>query len=69
MRNDPLARLLAAAGEEIFEEFEVECRRGKVTRIRYDYRTTAGRLFSTVAKDLETARRLRNAWLSGKIYE
>ena len=68
-RNDPVERLLAAAGEERFEEIKVECRRGTVKRIQYAYRTAAGRPFSCVAKDLETARRLRNAWLSGKIWE
>lgn len=59
MALDPKA---CPPGGEQWESFT-----SKVTgciHVQYDYRTADGDLFSTVARDLETCRRLRDEWLS-----
>jgi hypothetical protein len=52
-------------GGEQFEEFEWSWRPGE-PRVQYDYRREDGRLFSTVAPDLETARCRRDVWLAAQ---
>ena len=53
-------------GQEMFERLEcTSTRRGVVgvMYFHYDYRTPSGRLFSTVAPNLEEARARRDSWL------
>ena len=48
-------------GEEYYEYFYNRSLRKKL--IQYDYRTDDGKLFSTVAVNLKTARQKRDKWL------
>jgi len=48
-------------GQEQYEEFWSSVLRRKM--VQYDYRAKTGQLFSTVAKDLETARAKRMFWM------
>lgn len=61
MKTDIQGRSNCRAGCEKYEEFMSPFFRG--TRIQYDYRHPCGKLFSTVSKTLEEARRRRNIWL------
>ena len=60
MKSDIQGCSTCPIGGEQYEEFDS----GRGRRVQYDYRTEAGKLFSTIAPDLETARRRRDAWLA-----
>ncbi len=62
MRTDTNGCSTCPVGGEQYEEFEWSWRPGE-PRIQYDYRTLDGRLFSTVAPDLEACRARRDRWL------
>lgn len=47
-------------GQEHYEEFSI---RGR-TYVQYDYRDSAGELFSTVAASVEIARKRRDEWMA-----
>jgi len=70
MRTDDNGCSTCLAGDEHYEWFASHalkqpgawgsCRQ----RLQYDYRTPAGRLFSTIADSLEEARARRDGWLA-----
>lgn len=62
MKTDVNGCSTCPPGGEQWEAFAPSWRDG--TAVQYDYRHPNGRLFSTVAPDLETARRRRDAWLA-----
>lgn len=51
-------------GQEQYEIFD--CPVAKKALCQYDYRHTDGELFSTIARNLETAREIRDEWLEKK---
>jgi len=51
-------------GQEQYEVFASRVTRKKCCQ--YDYRTSTGELFSTVAPTLESARNKRDKWLESK---
>ncbi len=64
--NDSRGRSTCPPGEERYRRFYSPCLRGtrvRKSRVQYDYRTPDGKLFSIVAKSLEGARAMRDAWL------
>ncbi len=61
MKTDVKGCSTCPPGQERYEEFYSSIARGK--RVQYDYRTPDGKLFSTVAKSIETARARRDLWL------
>jgi len=64
MKSDVNGCSTTKAGQEQWEEFSSNITRGR--RVQYDYRTPEGKLFSCVAKDLESARQKRDKWLSNQ---
>jgi len=60
MKSDNQGTSTCAAGTESFETFT---NRG-TTYLQYDYRTTNGKLYSTVATSLQKCREKRNTWLT-----
>lgn len=60
MQSDVRGCSTCPTGREQYEYFTAFGRE----RIQYDFRTAEGRLFSTVAVDLTSARKKRDAWLA-----
>jgi len=59
MKTDVQGCSTTAPGTEHYESFISQ----GVNYIQYDYRTAEGKLFSTVATDLEVCRKRRDGWL------
>lgn len=59
MNSDARGCSTCPPGQESWESFQV----GKRSYVQYDYRTPARKLFSTVAKSLDEARKKRDRWL------
>ena len=66
MGEDGYRRLLCAAGEECWEEFETGIGVCRFMRIRYKFQTREGELFTCVARTLGIARDKRDHWLLGQ---
>jgi len=64
MNTDINGCATVAKGQEQYESFYDNFSHKQ--RIQYDYRTEAGKLFSTVANTLELARQKRDNWLKAQ---
>lgn len=65
MKSDVNGCSTCPIGQEQYEEFRWSWMRDdEPARVQYDYRHPNGRLFSTIAPDLETARERRDAWVA-----
>jgi hypothetical protein len=54
-----------SAGDEQYKDFYWSgTGRRRTPRVQYDYRHTNGKLFATIAPNLEEARRRRDVWLA-----
>jgi hypothetical protein len=66
MKTDVKGCSTCPVGQEQWEEYHYSYPK-EAKGIQYDYRYTDGELFTTIAKDLETARKRKSDWLVAKL--